>query len=86
MNFQGHEREPGVVLMRVLAIIAPLIVLGALRAFPADPAEVYRAQGKHAEADDLENRAFLILEKALGPPHPHVATPYERIGRQPEAQ
>ena len=50
---------------------------------PADPrlatslnylAELYRAQGKYAEAEPLYQRALAIWEKALGPEHPIVAT------------
>ena len=37
-------------------------------------AELYRAQGKYAEAEPLYQRALAILEKALGPEHPNVAT------------
>jgi len=51
------------VLMRVLARIAPLIVLGALLAFPADPAEVYRAQGKYADGERLAQRALNLVER-----------------------
>lgn len=31
-------------------------------------------QGKYGEAEPLYERALAILEKALGPEHPHVAT------------
>ena len=37
-------------------------------------AELYRAQGKYAEAEPLYKRALGIREKALGPDHPDVAT------------
>ena len=37
-------------------------------------AELYRTQGKYAEAEPLYNRALAIVEKALGPEHPYVAT------------
>ncbi len=30
-------------------------------------AELYRAQGKHTEAEPLYRRALAIVEKALGP-------------------
>ena len=36
-------------------------------------AELYRAQGKYAEAEPLYKRALAIWEKALGPEHPNVA-------------
>ncbi|KKL07868.1 hypothetical protein LCGC14_2581720, partial [marine sediment metagenome] len=35
---------------------------------------VYRDQGKYALAKPLFNRSLAILEKALGPDHPDVAT------------
>jgi tetratricopeptide (TPR) repeat protein len=37
-------------------------------------AELYRVQGKYAEAEPLYQRALAILEEALGPHHPHLAT------------
>ncbi len=37
-------------------------------------AERDRAQGKYAEAEPLNKRALAIMEKALGPEHPGVAT------------
>ena len=37
-------------------------------------AELYRAQGRYADAEPLSNRALAISEKALGPDHPSVAT------------
>ncbi len=48
-------------------------------------AELYRAQGKYAEAEPLHKRALAIREKALGPEHPHVATSlmnYARLLRE----
>ena len=36
-------------------------------------AELYRAQGRYAEAEPLHKRALAIREKALGPEHPDVA-------------
>jgi hypothetical protein len=33
--------------------------------------------GRYAEAEPLYQRALAILEKALGPSHPHVATTLE---------
>ncbi len=36
-------------------------------------ANLYHAQGKYAEAEPLYKRALAIVEKALGPEHPHVA-------------
>ncbi len=40
-------------------------------------AGLYRAQGHYAEAEPLHKRALTIVEKALGPEHPHVATSLE---------
>ena len=40
-------------------------------------AELYRAQGKYAEAEPLHKRALAIREKALGPEHPEVAQSLE---------
>ncbi len=34
---------------------------------------LYQAQGRYAEAEPLYKRSLAILEKALGPDHPHVA-------------
>ena len=36
-------------------------------------AELYRNQGKYAEAEPLYKRSLAIREKALGPDHPDVA-------------
>ena len=38
---------------------------------------LYSAQGKYAEAEPLFKRSLAILEKALGPEHPNVATSLE---------
>ncbi len=38
---------------------------------------MYREQGKYAEAEPLYQRALAIVEKALGPEHPTVATALE---------
>ncbi len=55
-------------------------------------AELYRAQGRYAEAGPLHQRALAIREKALGPDHPHVAQSLEnyaallrKTGRSAEA-
>ncbi len=40
-------------------------------------AELYRAQGRYAEAEPHYQRALAILEKVLGPEHPDVATSLE---------
>ncbi len=40
-------------------------------------AELYRAQGRYADAEPLYKRALAIREKALGPEHPHVAQSLE---------
>ncbi len=40
-------------------------------------AELYRDQGKYAEAVPLYKRSLEITEKALGPEHPTVATSLE---------
>ena len=36
------------------------------------------AQGKYAEAEPLYKRSLAIMEKALGPEHPHLATSLEK--------
>ena len=36
-------------------------------------AELYRTQGKYADAEPLYQRALATQEKALGPEHPNVA-------------
>ena len=55
-------------------------------------AELYRAQGRYAEAEPLYQRALAIREKTLGPEHPNVATCLENyafllreMGRSEEA-
>ncbi len=42
---------------------------------------LYHAQGKYAAAEPLYKRARAIVEKALGPNHPHVATTLENMAR-----
>jgi len=56
-------------------------------------AELYRTQGKYAEAEPLHQRALAIWEKALGPGHPNVAMSlnnlanlYHRQGKYAEAE
>ncbi len=53
---------------------------------------LYATQGKYAEAEPLYQRALGIVEKALGPEHPHVAQSLEnyaallrKTGRDDEA-
>jgi tetratricopeptide (TPR) repeat protein len=55
-------------------------------------AELYRVQGKYAEAEPLCKRSLAMLEKALGPNHPDVATVcenmakcYRNLGKEKEA-
>ncbi len=40
-------------------------------------AELYRAQGKYAQAEPLFQRALAIAEKALRPEHPNIALSLE---------
>ncbi len=40
-------------------------------------AELYREQGKYAQAEPLYQRALAIVEKALGPDRPDVAQALE---------
>src|SRR5262245_46930961 len=56
-------------------------------------AELYRVQGRYAEAEPLYKRALAISEKALGPDHPNVGIPlsnlallYQDQGRYAEAR
>ncbi len=56
-------------------------------------AELYRVQGKYADAEPLYLRALAIVEKALGPEHPDVAASlnnlaalYHTQGRYAEAE
>ena len=44
-------------------------------------AELYRAQGRYAEAEPLYRRSLAIREKALGPEHPDVGTGAQQPGR-----
>jgi len=56
-------------------------------------AEVYREQGRNADAEALYQRALAIREKALGPDHPDVAKSlnnlaevYREQGRNADAE
>jgi len=56
-------------------------------------AELYRAQGKYAEAESLYKRSLAIWEKALGPNHPYMAQicenmakGYRSLGKEKEAE
>jgi tetratricopeptide (TPR) repeat protein len=56
-------------------------------------AGLYDTQGKFAEAEPLYKQALAIVEKALGPNHPNVATVcenmvdlYSQIGKEDEAE
>ncbi len=56
-------------------------------------AELYKAQGRYAEAEPLYKRSLVILKKVLGPEHPRVALGlnnlaglYESQGRYAEAE
>ena len=49
-------------------------------------AELYKAQGKYAEATPLYRRSLTILEKALGPEHPNVATSLNGLAALYKAQ
>ncbi len=42
---------------------------------------LYDAQARYAEAAPLYRRSLAIVEKALGPEHPHVATSLENYAR-----
>ncbi len=42
--------------------------------------ELYRLQGRYAEAEPLYKRALAIKEKFLGPEHPEVATSLNNLG------
>ncbi len=42
--------------------------------------ELYRLQGRYAEAEPLYKRALAIKEKVLGPEHPEVATSLNNLG------
>ncbi len=42
---------------------------------------LYEAQGRYAEAEPLYQRSLAIVEKALGPEHPHVATSLNNLAR-----
>ena len=54
---------------------------------------LYQKQGNYAAAEPLYKRALAIVEKALGPAHPHVMTLlesmaafYKETGRADEAK
>ncbi len=54
---------------------------------------MYSSQGQYAQAEPLYERSLAILEKALGPNHPFVATGLENMatffrktGREKEAE
>ncbi len=42
--------------------------------------EVYKAQGRYADAEPLLKRSLVIWEKAFGPEHPSVATTLNKLG------
>lgn len=44
------------------------------------PAEVLKAQGQYAEAQTYYAQALAILERVLGPDHPHTATILHNLG------
>ncbi len=55
-------------------------------------AELYHNQGRYAKAEPVFERALAIVDKALGPDHPNVATSLEnyatllrKTGRTTEA-
>ncbi len=66
------------------------------RSWPAslnNLAALYQAQGRYAEAEPLYRRSLAIVEKALGPDHPDVATilenyadSFRKTGRDTEAE
>ena len=47
---------------------------------------LYQAQGKYAQAEPRYRRALAIIEKALGPEHPDVATVLDSLAGLYEAQ
>jgi tetratricopeptide (TPR) repeat protein len=56
-------------------------------------ANVYESQGKYAKAEEFYQRSLKVLEKALGPDHPYVASVlnnlavlYESEGRDADAE
>jgi tetratricopeptide (TPR) repeat protein len=49
-------------------------------------AELYGERGRYAEAEPLYKRALVILENALGPDHPDVATIVNNLARLYEDQ
>ena len=44
-------------------------------------AALYQAQGKYAEAEPLFRQSLAIVEKALGPEHPNVATALDNYAK-----
>jgi tetratricopeptide (TPR) repeat protein len=44
--------------------------------------QLYDSQGRHAEAEPLYERGLAILEKALGPEYPLVATSLNNLYRK----
>ena len=42
-------------------------------------AALYKSQGKYEQAEPLYKRSLAIVEKALGPDHPNVATSLENL-------
>jgi Tfp pilus assembly protein PilF len=56
-------------------------------------AGLHKSQGQYAQAEPLYKRSLAIMEKALGPEHPAVATSLENMavlfrktGREKEAK
>ena len=73
----AQDMDP--VTIRIVCGIVAVILLGLiiwrrrLGTSLNNLAGLYRAQGKHAEAEPLYQRALAINEKALGPDHPDTA-------------
>jgi tetratricopeptide (TPR) repeat protein len=49
-------------------------------------AELYQAQGKYSQAEPLYQRSLAIVERAVGPEHPNVATSLNNLARLYQAQ
>ena len=53
---------------------ASVPIIPMLRPSLNNLAELYKVQGRYADAEPLFKRSLAIREKALGPDHPDVAT------------
>jgi CHAT domain-containing protein/tetratricopeptide (TPR) repeat protein len=92
-NDQAPARQPAAAPVAPARPPAAAATVTAVAASLNNLAELYRAQGRYADAAPLYERSLVILEKTLGPGHPDVARAlnnlaelYTRQGRYADAE